>query len=155
MAESMDHSGHTKDSALKWSKFLKEKVVIAIWIDLCNGFSRHDIMQKLDNNLYDGIETNKLTKSMRYKVIQDGYLMAKEELDEQRDKQRELFYNRLLTVYNDSMVNNDRQSALKALDMFAKFGDLYAKQRVELSGAVQHDVVIDFQFDSNDENEES
>lgn len=151
----MDHSGHTKDSALKWSKFLKEKVVIAIWIDLCNGFSRHDIMQKLDNNLYDGIETNKLTKSMRYKVIQDGYLMAKEELDEQRDKQRELFYNRLLTVYNDSMVNNDRQSALKALDMFAKFGDLYAKQRVELSGAVQHDVVIDFQFDSNDENEES
>lgn len=155
MAESMYHSGHTKDSALKWSKFLKEKVVIAIWIDLCNGFSRHDIMQKLDNNLYDGIETNKLTKSMRYKVIQDGYLMAKEELDEQRDKQRELFYNRLLTVYNDSMVNNDRQSALKALDMFAKFGDLYAKQRVELSGAVQHDVVIDFQFDSNDENEES
>lgn len=151
----MYHSGHTKDSALKWSKFLKEKVVIAIWIDLCNGFSRHDIMQKLDNNLYDGIETNKLTKSMRYKVIQDGYLMAKEELDEQRDKQRELFYNRLLTVYNDSMVNNDRQSALKALDMFAKFGDLYAKQRVELSGAVQHDVVIDFQFDSNDENEES
>lgn len=43
--------------------------------------------------------------------------MAKEELEEQRDKQRELFYQRLLTVYNECMVANDRQNALKALDL--------------------------------------
>ena len=143
---------NTKDSALEWSKYLKEKVVIAVWIDLCNGVSRHDIMQKLDNDMMvEGVETSKLTKSMRYKVISDAYAMAKAELDEQRDKQRELFYQRLLTVFNESMEANDRQNALKALDMFAKFDGLYDKEKVELSGTIDHNVVVDFGFDNDDE----
>lgn len=137
---------NTKDSALEWSKYLKEKVVIAVWIDLCNGVSRHDIMQKLENDLMvEGVETSRLTKSMKYKVISDAYAMAKEELEEQRDKQRELFYQRLLTVFNESMEANDRQSALKALDMFARFGDLYNNtQKVELSGNLTQDITINF-----------
>ena len=138
---------NTKDSALEWSKFLKEKVVIAVWIDLCNGVSRHDIMQKLDNDMMvEGVETSKLTKSMRYKIISDAYAMAKEELDEQRDKQRELFYQRLLTVYNECMVANDRQNALKALDLFGKFGGLYEKEKVEISGNLTENVNISFGF---------
>lgn len=138
---------NTKDSALEWSKFLKEKVVIACWISLCNGESRHDIMQKLDNDLMvEGVETSRLTKSMRYKIISDAYAMAKEELDEQRDKQRELFYNRLLTVYNECMVANDRQNALKALDLFGKFGGLYEKEKVEISGNLTENVNISFGF---------
>ena len=138
---------NTKDSALQWSKYLKEKVVIAVWIDLCNGVSRHDIMQKLDSDLMvEGVETSKLTKSMRYKIISDAYAMAKEELDEQRDKQRELFYQRLLTVFNESMEANDRQSALKALDMFARFGGLYDKEKVEISGNLTENVNISFGF---------
>ena len=143
---------NTKDSALEWSKYLKEKVVIAVWIDLCNGVSRHDIMQKLENDLMlEGVETSRLTKSMRYKIISDAYAMAKEELDEQRDKQRELFYQRLLTVFNESMEANDRQSALKALDMFARFGGLYDKEKVELSGNLTEDVNISFVFSENKE----
>ena len=138
---------NTKDSALEWSKFLKEKVVIAVWIDLCNGVSRHDIMQKLDNDMMvEGVETSKLTKSMRYKIISDAYAMAKEELEEQRDKQRELFYQRLLTVFNESMEANDRQSALKALDLFGKFGGLYEKEKVEISGNLTETVNISFGF---------
>ena len=138
---------NTKDSALEWSKFLKEKVVIAVWIDLCNGVSRHDIMQKLDNDMMvEGVETSKLTKSMRYKIISDAYAMAKAELDEQRDKQRELFYQRLLTVFNESMEANDRQNALKALDMFARFGGLYDKEKVEISGNLTETVNISFGF---------
>ena len=138
---------NTKDSALEWSKFLKEKVVIACWISLCNGESRHDIMQKLDNDLMvEGVETSRLTKSMRYKIISDAYAMAKAELDEQRDKQRELFYQRLLTVFNECMVANDRQNALKALDLFGKFGGLYEKEKVELSGNLTENVNISFGF---------
>lgn len=138
---------NTKDSALEWSKYLKEKVVIAVWIDLCNGVSRHDIMQKLENDLMvEGVETSRLTKSMKYKVISDAYAMAKAELDEQRDKQRELFYQRLLTVYNECMVANDRQNALKALDLFGKFGGLYEKEKVEISGNLTETVNISFGF---------
>ena len=143
---------NTKDSALEWSKYLKEKVVIAVWIDLCNGVSRHDIMQKLENDLMvEGVETSRLTKSMRYKIISDAYAMAKEELEEQRDKQRELFYQRLLTVFNESMEANDRQSALKALDLFAKFGGLYDKEKVEISGNLTETVNISFGFSEDKE----
>ena len=138
---------NTKDSALEWSKYLKEKVVRAVWSDLCNGVSRHDIMQKLENDLMlEGVETSRLTKSMKYKIISDAYAMAKEELEEQRDKQRELFYQRLLTVFNESMEANDRQNALKALDMFARFGGLYDKEKVELSGNLTENVNISFGF---------
>ena len=138
---------NTKDSALEWSKYLKEKVVMAVWIDLCNGVSRHDIMQKLENDLMvEGVETSRLTKSMKYKIISDAYAMAKEELEEQRDKQRELFYQRLLTVYNECMVANDRQNALKALDLFGKFGGLYEKEKVEISGNLTETVNISFGF---------
>ena len=143
---------NTKDSALEWSKYLKEKVVIAVWIDLCNGVSRHDIMQKLDNDMMvEGVETSRLTKSMKYKVISDAYAMAKEELEEQRDKQRELFYQRLLTVFNESMEANDRQSALKSLDMFARFGGLYDKEKVEISGNLTETVNISFGFSEDKE----
>ena len=143
---------NTKDSALEWSKYLKEKVVIAVWIDLCNGVSRHDIMQKLENDLMiEGVETSRLTKSMKYKIISDAYAMAKEELEEQRDKQRELFYQRLLTVFNESMEANDRQNALKALDMFARFGGLYDKEKVELSGNLTETVNISFGFSEDKE----
>ena len=143
---------NTKDSALEWSKYLKEKVVIAVWIDLCNGVSRHDIMQKLENDLMlEGVETSRLTKSMKYKIISDAYAMAKEELEEQRDKQRELFYQRLLTVFNESMEANDRQSALKALDMFARFGGLYDKEKVEISGNLTETVNISFGFTGDKE----
>ena len=143
---------NTKDSALEWSKYLKEKVVMAVWIDLCNGVSRHDIMQKLENDLMvEGVETSRLTKSMKYKIISDAYAMAKEELDEQRDKQRELFYQRLLTVYNECMVANDRQNALKALDMFARFGGLYDKEKVEISGNLTENVNISFGFSEDKE----
>ena len=143
---------NTKDSALEWSKYLKEKVVIAVWIDLCNGVSRHDIMQKLENDLMiEGVETSRLTKSMKYKIISDAYAMAKEELEEQRDKQRELFYQRLLTVFNESMEANDRQSALKALDMFARFGGLYDKEKVEISGNLTETVNISFGFSEDKE----
>ena len=143
---------NTKDSALEWSKYLKEKVVIAVWIDLCNGVSRHDIMQKLENDLMvEGVETSRLTKSMRYKIISDAYAMAKEELEEQRDKQRELFYQRLLTVFNESMEANDRQSALKALDLFGKFGGLYEKEKVEISGNLTETVNISFGFSEDKE----
>ena len=143
---------NTKDSALEWSKYLKEKVVMAVWIDLCNGVSRHDIMQKLENDLMvEGVETSRLTKSMKYKIISDAYAMAKEELDEQRDKQRELFYQRLLTVYNECMVANDRQNALKALDLFGKFGGLYEKEKVEISGNLTENVNISFGFSEDKE----
>ena len=88
---------------------------------------------------------------MRYKVISDAYAMAKAELDEQRDKQRELFYQRLLTVFNESMEANDRQNALKALDMFARFGGLYDKEKVELSGNLTENVNISFGFSEEKE----
>ena len=88
---------------------------------------------------------------MRYKVISDAYAMAKTELDEQRDKQRELFYQRLLTLFNESMEANDRQNALKALDMFARFGGLYDKVKVEISGNLTENVNISFGFSEDKE----
>lgn len=128
-------------------EFNTENIINEIWADLINGVSRYEAKQKLDNDLYT-IPTSHWTKAGKYRVIREAYAIAKSNLDEERDKQRELFYNRLLDQYADAVQAHDRMNALKALDMFAKFGGLYEdKHKVEVSGRVEQDITIDFHFD--------
>lgn len=129
-----------------------EELVQLCLVDLLNGSSRNDILQKLEKDMYDGFESSKYCRSTRYNILKDTYDRVKLELQENLDKQREVFYSRLLAVYQEAMMASDRQNALKALDMFARFGGLYEdKNKVELSGNLTQDVTISFGFSDDKE----
>ena len=128
-----------------------EELVQLCLVDLLNGYSRNDIMQKLNNDLYEGHKSSEFCRSTKYYILQECYERCKMELAENMDKMRELFYNRLLAVYNESLLANDRQNALKSLDMVARFAGLYDKEKVELSGNLTENVNISFGFSEDKE----
>ncbi len=124
-----------------------EALVQLCLVDLLNGYSRNDIMQKLENDLYEGHKSSEFCRSTKYYILQECYERCKMELAENMDKMRELFYNRLLAVYNESMLANDRQNALKSLDMMGRFAGLYDNnKKIEISGNLTQDVNISFGF---------
>lgn len=133
------------------SSFKYEEIVQLCLVDLLNGLSRNEIMQKLQENLYEGHDTSSMCRSTKYYILQECYDRCKMELAENMDKQRELFYNRLLAVYNECMITNDRQNALKALDMFAKFGQLYPRDEKKVE-VTQTDGNIKITFGFSDDN---
>lgn len=131
-------------------KFIMNRdIVRGIWIDLTNGLSRHDIMDKLDNNLYDG-ESSQFSKNHKTRYLTEAYKMMEDEWEEQKDKQREIFYTRLTSQYEDATRNSDRPSALKALDLFGKMAGLYDKQ-VTLKGNINSCINIEFGLDNNED----
>lgn len=137
----------TKDK--KQIPLKKAELLELIWIDLVNGISRYQIMLKLERDAYPGHKTSKLSRACKYQYIQEALLNCREERKEELEKQKDLFYERILNVYNDAIDGRDRQSALKALDMIGKLGGLYEKQDINLTGTIT--ATISFGIEQEDE----
>lgn len=141
----------------KVERFDFDGVVYLIFIDLVNGMTKNDIKQKLKLNQY-GEKTEQICTQTFYNLINAAYDMAKDEREEQVERQRDLFWNRLTAVYANSMQANDRMSALKALDMFAKYGALYeipTSPSLQVTGSpLDGKIVIDFGFTRKEDKED-
>lgn len=128
----------------------KEALIELIWVDLVNGVSRYQIMLKLERDAYDGFTTSKLSRTSKYNYLQEAYNNCKVELAEEKERQRDLFYERILSVYNDSVDQRDRQNALKALDMAIKLGGLYEqKQDINLTGTIKANISFGIEEDGD------
>lgn len=112
-----------------------EKVLLVelVWKDLVKGLSRYEILRKLENDGYEGFKTSEVSRASRYNYIQEAYENAKGELREEKEKQRDMFYERVLSVYKDALKSNDRKNALKALDMAIKLSGLYAEEKKDIT----------------------
>ena len=112
-----------------------EKVLLVelVWKDLVKGLSRYEILRKLENDGYKGFKTSEVSRTSRYNYLQEAYENAKGELREEKEKQRDMFYERVLSVYKDALNSNDRKNALKALDMAIKLSGLYAEEKKDIT----------------------
>lgn len=118
-----------------------------IYCDITNGLNRQDILTKLREDKYDGFKTSETKDRQHRKYIEEAYKLAKEFFEDEREHAREMAYNRLLSVYNDSVTANDRQNALRAIEIFNKLSGLYESQnKVEISG---DNVVVKFGFNED------
>lgn len=140
------------------AKFDRQHVVYSIFCDIVNGMTKRDIYQKLAENGY-GEPTENIATSTRSALVHDAYNLAKDEREDQIAKQRDLFWNRLTAVYQECMTTGDRQAALKALDMFAKYGAMYEgdnKAIMNVNGTPIDGggtVTINFGFSNNNNDE--
>ena len=141
----------TKDK--KYIPLKKEELIELIFLDLINGESRYRIMLKLNRDAYPGDNTSKLSRTSKYNYIQEAMLNCEAELKETKDKQRNLFYQQILGVFNDAQMANDRQSALKALDMLSKVAGLYAKEEkdINLNGSINANISFGLNKEEEDE----
>ena len=129
----------------------KEELLELIFLDLIQGYSRYQILLKLDRDAYPGHNTSKLSRACKYNYIQEAILNCQAELKETKDKQRDIFYQQILGVFYDAQQANDRQSALKALDMLGKVTGLYAKEEkdVNISGNISATISFGLEEENN------
>ena len=137
----------------KYISLKKEELIELIFLDLINGESRYRIMLKLDRDAYDGFTTSKLCRATKYFYIAEAYKNCEAERREEREKQRDLFFERILSVYNDAIMNRDRQNALKALDMGCKLANLYPKEEkdINLNGNINANISFGLNKEEEDE----
>lgn len=128
----------------------KEELLELIFLDLIQGYSRYQILLKLDRDAYPNHKTSKLSKACKYNYIQEAILNCQAELKETKDKQRDIFYQQILGVFYDAQQSNDRQSALKALDMLGKVAGLYAKEEKDVNISGNISATISFGLEEED-----
>ena len=133
----------------------KEELLELIFLDLIQGYSRYQILLKLDRDAYPGHNTSKLSRACKYNYIQEAILNCQAELKETKDKQRDIFYQQILGVFYDAQQANDRQSALKALDLIGKVAGLYAKEEkdVNISGNISATISFGLEEEDGDKSE--
>lgn len=128
----------------------KEELLELIFLDLIQGYSRYQILLKLDRDAYPGHKTSTLSRSCKYNYVQEAILNCQAELQETKEKQRDIFYQQILGVFYDAQQANDRQSALKALDMIGKVAGLYAKEEKDVNLTGNINAVISFGLEGED-----
>ena len=141
-----------KSSHKKREPLDKEALIEVLWCEIVNGKSRFEIMKKLENDAYDGFETSKLCRTTKYNYLQEAYENCKVELAEEKEKQRGLFYERILSVYNDAIDARDRANALKALELCAKLSGVYTDKK-EVNVTSGEGITIKFGFDKKETEE--
>lgn len=133
----------------KRPKWDKEDIIERIYLKLLEGESRYRILLMLERDNFtdeDGnvIKTSNLGRASRYNYIKEAYTRCETELKENRDEQRNIMWERLLSVYNDAMTAKDRGNALKALDMIAKLSGIYAPEQSEVKAEIDGNIEISF-----------
>lgn len=134
--------------------FEKDELIELMWMDLCAGVSRYQIMLKLDRDAYEGYETSKLSQASKYKYLQLAYGKCEGELQEERAKLRDLFYSRFLSVYEEAMESRDRQNAIRALDLASRIAGVYAEEKKDITLRGNIKATIDFGIGEDKENED-
>ena len=128
----------------------KQALIELIWLDLVQGESKYRILLKLERDAYDGYHTSHLSRSSRYNYIQEAYNNCKATLEEEQSKQRELFYERILSVYNDAITSGDRGNALRALELAVKLSGLASeKQDINISGSISANISFGLENEDN------
>ena len=131
--------------------FCRSDVVYYIFIDLCNGMTRRDIREKLAQDGYEGNHTAKLCKTAVYGLLHDALELFKEEREAEMSHMRDLFYGRLMALYQVSLDAGDRTNALGCLKEIAKFADLYPRDSKNIEVQSNGPVAIKFGFSNNED----
>lgn len=129
-------------------KFDREELVQLIYTDIINGVSRYQILLKLKRDQYEDFKSSEFSRSKQYDLIQEAFENCKIELKEQREQQKELMYQRLLDIYQESRDARDRQNAISALKELKKLMGLDDPDKVDVNANVN--VEISFGLEDNE-----
>lgn len=144
-----------EESQLNFGKWLNtDEIISDIYVDMANGYTNSDVLEKLTKGLYDGQK-----KPLGIRTAQEYIAAARDRMHYDFESQakvlREDLYNKLISVYADAIQNNDRYNALIAVDKIMKLtgvGQPNQQNNIQVN-ANKEGIKISFGF-TNDENDE-
>lgn len=145
-ARAMTHNTAKRE---KWLR--ADHIVDQVYCDLCNGKSKSECLLKLTSGQYDGQE-RPIKERTAYDYIASAVDRLHYDMEAQMEDIRADLYGKLLTVYNDAMMNNDRYSAIGALSTMMKLVGADKSQQTNIQINNNTDgVTINFGFKKEEE----
>ena len=147
-----------KKSGTNYSRWLRaDKIVDEVYVDLCNGLTKSDVIQKMSEGLYE----NQNGKGIKVRTAID-YLNAAQQrmaydFESQAEEMRADLYTKLLSVYADAVQKNDRYNAIQAVQTIMKLtGVALDKPQNNIQvNANKEGIQISFGFKKDEETDEN
>lgn len=120
--------------------------------DLVNGVSRNDIILKFKSQMYEN-QKKPIGEKQAVNYIQSAYQILQENRIKETNKLRDQLYNQYLMLFNDCVVDGNAMTAKQILDSIAKTF-LPDERTVSLQGNINNNIVVDFNFIDEEEEQE-
>lgn len=150
---------YAKPSSVNGSVFLNpqykkaELLIEECYVDICNGCSRSDVVQKLMDGIYESSKGKKYCYSQAQNYWKAA--MNRFEYDAQLSKEeiRDVLLGRYNSVYQDAIEMGDRNAAIRVLDSLSKIAGLFENNKPTTAVQINsNDKEVTINFGFNDEN---
>lgn len=137
----------------KQNAFKIEPLIEEIWCDVINGLSKIQIYRKLCEDQYKSMKTSVKSNSLKYRYIGQAFALCEVEDKDNREMMRNVLFQRLLGVYNDSFMNGDRRTALETLKYIGKCFGIEDPDKFEVNGILSDTIQVSFNFSNTEVND--
>lgn len=128
-----------------------DDLVSLVYVDICNGVSRSDVIQKLQLGEYGNKPIKARQSAYYYNAALDRFAV---DTDIEAEKLRDMFYARYETILAECMKRNDMFNARATLDSMAKIflGVRDGNQtNIQINSDKEGGITINFGFQNNND----
>lgn len=138
--------GKPRKDELQFNK--ADRLVEKCYVDIANGASRSDVMQKLTEGIYTDFKYSKRQACNYYNAALNRFA---ENTDIEAEKLRNIFYTRYESLFEDAVKKGDIFNAKGILDSMAKIFGVEKKMpqnAIQINGG-DDKIVINFGLDNS------
>ena len=127
-----------------------DDLVSLVYVDICNGVSRSDVIQKLQLGEYGNKPIKARQSAYYYNAALDRFAV---DTDIEAEKLRDMFYARYETILAECMKRNDVFNARATLDSMAKIflGVRDNQTNIQVNSDKDGGITINFGFQNNND----
>ena len=127
-----------------------DDLVSLVYVDICNGVSRSDVIQKLQLGEYGNRPYKQRQSAYYYNAALDRFAV---DTDIEAEKLRDMFYARYETILAECMKRNDVFNARATLDSMAKIflGVRDNQTNIQINSDKEGGITINFGFQNNND----
>jgi hypothetical protein len=144
-----------ESGGLKFENWLKvDKIVDEVYVDLVNGLTKSDIIQKLQEGLYTLQKGKGVKPRTGIEYINAAQQRLAFDFEKDAEKLRADLYSKMMAVYADCMAANDRYNALNALDKLMKLTGVANDKpstAIQINSDKEGGVTVNFGFDKKED----
>lgn len=129
-----------------------DNLVGLVYVDIANGVSRSQVIEKITKGVYEGMERPLAprTAANYYNAALDRFAV---DCDIEAEKLRNLFYGRYESLYEEAVRKNDIYNAKGILDSMAKIFGIEKKtpqNAIQIRSDVEGGITVNFGFADED-----
>lgn len=130
------------------------ELIYRITSDIIEGANREYVVRKMKNNEYNmSFKTSEYADNTIIKMYKEAHRWLKVEQDGDKDQLRNVFYERYLNLYKNSLQANDRTNALATLKEMTRMLGLNEPEKLNIKE--DRRIIIDFGFEDNGNDSET